>query len=116
MENFISTQTAILLSFLLKKMPNLFRHILECSKEFNVNHPVSENILAAILTTQQIQEARMHPNTIVLNSLDTLSAVQSALISTDKKLENLLHQRNKIENILVKLITISKENSEKKEG
>ena len=69
MDNFISTQTAILLSFLLKNMPNLFRHIIECSTEFNVKNSLPKDLSVTILSAKQIQEARIYSNNIVLNAL-----------------------------------------------
>ena len=112
MTNFISTQTAILLSFLLKKMPNLFNHIVRCSTELKLNQPQPEALQTSILSTQQIQEARAHPNTIVLHALNAVAAVHTALTTTNNKLNKLTQQYSKIENILVKLMAIEEEAKE----
>jgi len=95
MQNFISTNTIMIISLLCKKMPNLLNSIIQSSTV--TKKPT--------LSARQIKEARLHPNTIVLQALTTAAIIQSALDSTNRKTEELSKQHAAIEKTLVDLIS-----------
>lgn len=99
MQNFISTDTIMLISLLCKKMPNLFNSIVQCSSATN-----KPNKNSTALSARQIKEARLHSNTIVLQALTTAALIQNALDTTNHKIEELLKQRTTIEKTLIDLL------------
>ena len=107
MANFISTYSTIELAFLCKKWPSLSKSISECSTSVG-QKPLSPP------SSQQIQEARLHPSTIILQALSTFAAIQNALNASNEKIKVLLQQRGTIENALAKLISIDEQDKDKK--
>lgn len=106
MQNFISTETIMLISMLSKKMPNLLKYINEYA------NPKSAKNMAPNPTTtlspKQILEARHHPNGIILQTLGAILVIQNALNFANSKIEDLIKQRTKLENTLVTLLAINK--------
>lgn len=103
MHNLISTETVILISLLGKRMPNLFKYIVQYSTPQSGKKIVPKSTRA--LSSEQIEQARQHPNNIISEALSTIATIQAALNTTMVKTNELLEQRNKIENILVAILS-----------
>lgn len=104
MLNFISSETVMVVSFVCKNMPNLFKYIVKCST------PSEKKVLpepsTTMLAPEQIEAARKHPSTIALQALNTVAAIQNAINTTNAKIEELVKQRTIIENALVTLLSL----------
>jgi hypothetical protein len=105
MQNFISTETVVLLSLLGKKMPNLFKYIIQYSTPQSAKKV--ELKLTKSVSAQQIQEARKHPSGLISQTLVTVTTIQNLLNVTSKKIQELLEQRSAIENTLITLLSIN---------
>jgi len=100
MEDFISTEAVILISILSRKMPELLKYILQYSATAEKNNKPSP---ISLLSSQQIQEARLHSSAIIQQALKTIAIVQDELNAADTKLDSIAKQRSAIESILIKL-------------
>ena len=103
MRNQISTEEIILINFLCKNMPNLFKYIVQYSKPYtkkSTKIPPSKK-----LTAKQIYNASMHSSTTVKKALKTAAGVQKAINTVDAKIHTLIEQRKTIENSLLKLLS-----------
>jgi hypothetical protein len=103
MPEFISTESVILISIWCRKMPELFKCIQQystASKKEAASTPI------ALLSAQQIQEARQHPSNFIRQALKTTAIIQIALNTSLVKLDALAKQRKRIESDLVALSTL----------
>jgi hypothetical protein len=100
MEDFISTEAVILISILCRKMPELLKYILQYSTPVKKNNKPSP---IPLLSSQQIQEARLHSSAIIQQALKTIAAIQGTLNAAGSKLDSIAKQRSIIESILIKL-------------
>ena len=98
MVNFISTEMVILLSLIGKKTPNLLQSIIQHST--SSNKKITPPLPVTLLSSQQIQEAREHPNTIIIQALRTIAIIQDAANNVATKLNELTRQREIIEHAL----------------
>jgi len=85
-------------------MPNLFKYIIKYSTPFG-KQTISPS-LPTTLSPQQIEEARMHPNTIILHALNALAIIQNAINTTNGKIDELIKQRDIIENTMITLLSL----------
>jgi hypothetical protein len=99
MSDFIPTENIILVSILCRKMPGLFKCILQYSTPPGKKASASTKLLSA----QQIQEARLHPSTTVQQTLKVIANIQSILKKASAKLDTIEEQRDILESTLTKL-------------
>ena len=104
MDEFISTETAILISILCRKLQELSKYILQYS---TAAEKTNESSPIPLLSPQQIQEARLHPSAIIKQALKTIAITQSTLNAADTKLKAIAKQRETIESIIKKLRALS---------
>ena len=102
--NAITTETLILLSFLMPKMPNLQKYIRQYSS--------AENKEGAKISPRLIKEARAHPNPMIVYALTTTAFIQSTLDTANHKIQELQEERNTIEKTLSSLISSDKKTPE----
>jgi len=100
----------MLLSLLDKKVPNLLKYIVQYSTAQSGKNIAQKP--TKILSSRQIQEACRHPNTVILQAINAVIAIQNALNATDAKIKELIKQRSTIENTLVSLLSINNQGSE----
>ncbi|EKD45892.1 MAG: hypothetical protein ACD_69C00089G0002 [uncultured bacterium] len=110
MQNFISTETITLLSTLYKIMPNLFGHIIQYSTTLGKKSSSSSTTAPS---RQQIQEARLHPSTIISQALIAITAIQKALNITNNRLGELTKQRQALEKELTALLSADDQDTTK---
>lgn len=107
MLNLISTEIALVLTFLCKKMPNLFKYIIQYST------PREKNSTSApypyVLSTQQIQAATLHPNTVIMHALSTILTIQIALNTANDKAKEIAEQRAILEKAIASLPSAQQE-------
>lgn len=94
MDNFISTETVIVLVLFGKKIPRLLRAIIKYSAPFPQRKlEVAE---MPILSGSQIQLARRHYSSVVLHGLSCFSSVYTAILGIKRKVEQFKIQREAI--------------------
>ncbi len=101
MNDFISTETAILLSLLDKEMPNLGEYINKYSALEKPQIQADNAQLVKILSDEKISNARKHPSAIILYALNAVAKIYGALHNINHQVNDLVHEREKIENILI---------------
>lgn len=100
----ISSYSKILLSLLGQKMPELLKY----TSEHSANNP-SNNLennpskLTSPLSSQRIQEAALHPNSIMQQALRVTSGIQKALNDRNAVLDEITQKRDYIKLSLIKL-------------
>ena len=105
MQDFISTETVILVTFLCRNMPNLYRYIVQFSTPSKKRS--STKTSTQKLSAKQIREARMHSNTIIQQALNAIATIQSTINTVDNKINKLVKQRSLIENTLLALLSMN---------
>jgi hypothetical protein len=101
MFGYISTEISILISLLPCKIPELAKYIWQFSS------PPDKTKKGTTATTkispQQIQEACMHPSTIISQTLKMAITLQNTITMANKKLDLISQQRKDIEATIKKL-------------
>lgn len=103
MQKPISTETVILITLLCKKMPNLFKYIVQYSVPKKQQQEISTS--SHKLSAKQISDARNHSSTIIRQTLNTIANIQKAINTVDNKINNLLEQRSVVENTLLTILS-----------
>lgn len=93
MQNFVSSDTEILIALVGRTVPNLPKYITEYSG------------LPTTKPTEQIIGARNHPNQIITGMLSQIARIQEALNKTNEKINKIIEQRTIVENTAVALMT-----------
>lgn len=94
MEQIISTETLILVTFLCGKMPNLLKYLKRDSFAEDTNET---DIKKTRVSVQEIQKAKQHPSDIIHQTLATAAVVQKALDATEYKIQDLLEKKEGLE-------------------
>lgn len=95
MPKIISSYSKIMLSLLSPKMPELSKY----ASEHSTNNPKS----TATLSSKQIQEAVLHPNSIIQQALRVVSEIQKVLNFYNAILDEITEKREHIKLSLIKL-------------
>ncbi|MDR1057212.1 MAG: hypothetical protein LBL17_01365 [Coxiellaceae bacterium] len=105
MQDFISTDTTILITLLCKNIPNLYHYITAYSTSGRKGKKHTQQV--PILSAQQIYEARMHASTVVRQVLNSIATIQGAINTVDNKIDKLVKQRKLIESTLLALLSMT---------
>lgn len=96
----ISSYSKIMLSLLSPKMPELSKY----TNEHSTNNPENkQSISISTLSSQQIQEAVLHPSLIMQQALRVTSEIQKALNNRNATLDEITKKRDYIKSSLITL-------------
>ncbi len=109
MQEFISTETIVMLSLIRNDMPNLWKCILRCST--SDIHEKNEKREKLTLSPSQVLEAQEHHSNIVANAFRVIAAIHRVSLEMTKRLNRTkLQWENIEENVIESMIDHEKVN------
>lgn len=112
MSKFISSHSKIMLSLLSPKMPEMSKY----TNEYLINNTeYKQSKATSTLSSQQIQEAVSHPDSIMQQIFRVTSEIQKALNERNTTLDEITKKRDYIRSSLIKLQEMYGKAQEKKD-
>lgn len=108
--SFISTYAIILLELQSRATSSLTKYITQHSSQNKKNVSPNHISSAMMLSTQQIQEARLHPNSVIPLATAAFAAMQIALNTANNKTTILIQQQDVLKNTLSALLSAPDQN------